>query len=88
MDRGLSSSSEQKLAARKEGVHQMGNWAEVHRLSAAEIPFKAWHRAPRAGGMRGNVAVGHLASKLVSVVYLCLLRASPTIPRGTGGTSA
>ncbi len=41
---------------------------------ASETPFKACDRALRARGLRGNVTVGHLASKLVSVVYVCLLR--------------
>lgn len=41
---------------------------------AGETPFKSWYLALRARGMRGNVAIGHLASKLVSVVYFCLLR--------------
>lgn len=47
---------------------------------APETPFKAWYRALRGRGMRGNVAVGHLASKLVSVVYFCLLRGEPYDP--------
>lgn len=40
----------------------------------AETPFRAWYRQLRARGMRGNVALGHLASKLISVLYYCLLR--------------
>jgi transposase len=47
---------------------------------AGETPFKTWYLGLRARGMRGNVAIGHLASKLVSVVYYCLLRGEPYDP--------
>lgn len=44
---------------------------------AGDTPFRARCRALRARGMRGSVAIGHLASKLVSLVYFCLLRGEP-----------
>jgi transposase len=35
-------------------------------------PFRAYYERLRARGVRGNVAVGHVAGKLISVVFHCL----------------
>jgi transposase len=35
-------------------------------------PFRAYYQRLRARGVRGNVAVGHVAGKLISVLFHCL----------------
>jgi transposase len=42
--------------------------------SSPATPFRAYFQQLRARGMRGNVAMGHLAGKLISVLYYCLKR--------------
>jgi hypothetical protein len=43
-------------------------------------PFRAYYRRLRDRGMRGQVAVGHLAGKLISVLYFCLRNGQPYDP--------
>lgn len=38
----------------------------------APNPFQAYYQRLRTRGMTGKVAVGHLASKLISVLFFCL----------------
>ena len=40
-------------------------------------PFRAYYRRLRDRGMRGQVAVGHLAGKLISVLFFCLRSGQP-----------
>jgi len=39
---------------------------------APPTPFRAYYERLRSRGMRGNVAVGHVAGKLISVLFHCL----------------
>jgi hypothetical protein len=41
---------------------------------AAPTPFRAYYQRLRDRGMAGHVAIGHLAGKLVSVLFFCLRR--------------
>ena len=38
----------------------------------APTPFRPYYQRLRARGMRGNAAVGHVAGKLISVLFYCL----------------
>ena len=44
-------------------------------------PFRAYYQRLRERGMTGSVAVGHLASKLISVMYFCQRRGEPYDPQ-------
>jgi transposase len=46
----------------------------------APNPFEAYYQRLRMRGMTGKVAVGHLASKLVSVLFFCLRGGQPYDP--------
>ncbi len=48
-------------------------WAwELITPSHADTPFRHYYRRLRDRGMPGNVAMGHLAGKLISVLFHCL----------------
>ena len=42
-------------------------------------PFLTYYQNLRGRGMRGNVAMGHLAGKLISVLFFCLKGRVPTL---------
>jgi transposase len=42
-----------------------------------ETPFRLYYRRLRARNVRANVAVGHLAGKLISVLFFCLRNEQP-----------
>jgi len=45
-----------------------------------ETPFRAYYRRLRVRGMAGQVAMGHVAGKLISVLFFCLRRGQPYDP--------
>ncbi len=44
-------------------------------------PFRTYYERLRKRNMKGNVAVGHLASKLITVLFFCLRSEQPYDPR-------
>lgn len=44
-------------------------------------PFRAYYQRLRERGMTGSVTVGHLASKLISVMFFCVRRGEPYDPQ-------
>ena len=57
-------------------------WAwELIRQSHAASPFRDYYRRLRERGMAGNVAMGHLAGKLITVLFHCLRNGTPYDPR-------
>lgn len=44
-------------------------------------PFRAYYQRLRERSMTGSVAVGHLASKLISVMFFCMRRGEPYDPQ-------
>jgi len=43
-------------------------------------PFRTYYQRLRGRGMSGSVAIGHLAGKLISVLYFCLRSGQPYDP--------
>jgi hypothetical protein len=41
---------------------------------APNTPFRDYYKRLRYRGLSGNVAIGHLAGKLISVTFFCLRR--------------
>jgi len=57
-------------------------WAwELIRQSHAASPFRDYYRRLRERGMAGNVAMGHLAGKLITVLFHCLRCGTPYDPQ-------
>jgi Transposase IS116/IS110/IS902 family len=46
-------------------------------------PFRVYYQRLRDRGMAGNVAVGHVAGKLISVLFACLRKGELTTPTTT-----
>jgi len=44
-------------------------------------PFRAYYQRLRDRGVTGHAAVGHLAGKLISVLFFCLRNGQPYNPR-------
>lgn len=57
-----------RIARREIWLWTMNLLTPIH----GDNPFKAYYARLRSRGMVGRVALGHVASKLISVVYFCL----------------
>jgi transposase len=57
-------------------------WAwELLTPSRGDTPFRCYYRGLRERGMTGHVAMGHLAGKLISVLFHCLRSGTPYDPQ-------
>lgn len=63
------------------GRREIWLWAmQLISPRCAPTPFRAYYQRLRARNLKGNVAVGHLASKLISVLFFCLRGEQPYDP--------
>jgi len=65
-----------RLARREIYLWAMALLAPLHPPN----PFRAYYRRLRVRGLTGKVALGHVASKLVSVLFYCLRNGQPYDP--------
>jgi len=63
------------------GRRELWLWAlQLVSPNLPPTPFRAYYRRLRARGMVGQVAIGHLAGKLISVLFYCLRTGQPYDP--------
>ena len=70
------------LSGNRMARRELWLWAwELITPSRTATPFRGYYRRLRERGMAGRVAMGHLAGKLISVLFHCLRSGTPYDPQ-------